>query len=225
MKQNHELAIIDSWYINSGPWIEAVHGDEIKTRILVTNKAVVDVILELNPRDVLDAGCGEGWLVRDLERNGIDALGIDAIPRFVESAISEGKGRFLTLAYNELCNASPGESFDVLVCNFSLFGKESVSSLFRIAPQLLNKEGSFVVQTLHPVQVQNGEKWSEGWRNGSWDGFNTNFSKPAPWYFRTLESWKDLFKEAGFGSLNIVEPINPETGEPASMIFVGSLCG
>ena len=220
MEKEPESAIIDSWRKNVAPWIRAVRQEEIESRNLVTNQAVLDAIVSRTPTNVLDIGCGEGWLVRALVDKGIDAMGIDAIPEFIESANQAGKGRFKTLSYEE-CSISPiGNTFDMLVCNFSLFGDASVNTVFESAKSLLNSDGSLLVQTLHPESIQQ-DATKDGWREGSWQGFSSDFQDPAPWYFRSTASWKQLFQRTGFALLDIIEPCNPRTGRPASIIFIG----
>ena len=221
MDDKLESEIIESWSRNVDPWIRAIRSHEIESRNLVTNRAVIEAVLGLDPRTVLDIGCGEGWLVRELENKGIDVLGIDAIPEFIEAAKSEGNGRYRTLNYGELSFATVGEKFDVLVCNFSLFGDESVLSLFRSAAELLNNGGSLIIQTLHPTYAAGEGQTEDGWRSGSWEGFNGEFRDPVPWYFRSTESWKSLFTQFGFESLDRIEPVIPETELPASIIFSG----
>ncbi len=46
------------------------------------------------------------------------------------------------------------------------------------------------------------------------------FTDPAPWYFRTVESWIKLLRDSGFDILESREPIHPGTGKPVSIIFV-----
>ncbi len=53
--------------------------------------------------------------------------------------------------------------------------------------------------------------------------FKQEFKDPAPWYFRTIEAWKNLYLECDFKLNEIVEPLNPKTDRPASIIFVGAL--
>lgn len=64
--------------------------------------------------------------------------------------------------------------------------------------------------------------WTAG-EKGSWVGFNNSFTNPAPWYFRTLETWKNLFLKNGFALNKIIEPLNAATNKAASVIFVGQL--
>lgn len=221
MDKESENKIIDSWYRNAEPWIRAVREGEIESRVLVTNKAILDAVVDLHPSTVLDVGCGEGWLVRELQSEGIDVLGVDAVPALIESAEKAGKGRFRILTYEELSFTTIGEKFDVLVCNFSLFGKESVFSVFRAASDLLNHQGALVVQTLHPTHSIGDEQTQEGWKEGSWEGFSNVFQDPAPWYFRAIDSWKTLFCQNGFDISTLIEPVNPKTGLPASIIYIG----
>jgi hypothetical protein len=60
----------------------------------------------------------------------------------------------------------------------------------------------------------------DGWREGSWSGFSSDFTDPPPWYFRTLESWVRLFSQNGLHLLELREPIHPTTGKPASALFI-----
>ena len=220
MNKYSDQKIIDSWKKNVQPWVVAVRTDEIESRLLVTNKAIIDAVLSQSPKTVLDVGCGEGWLVRELNKVGIKSLGIDAVPKLIEYAQKAGGGRFKVITYESLSSAEIEEKFDVIVCNFSLLGNESVSHLFQQAPLLLNEGGSLIVQTINPL-TESREQYKDGWREGSWVGFNHKFRDPAPWYFRTLETWEILFLNNGFKLSKMLEPLNKKTKMSASVIFIG----
>jgi len=224
MEQKSDQKIIDSWKNNVDPWVDAIRDGEIESRVLITNNAIVDAILKSKPQTVLDLGCGEGWLVRELENTGVRSSGVDVVPEFIEVARRLGSGRFECVSYEniavELTQKFNQERFDIVVCNFSLLGKESVENLFKQVHPLLNDAGLFIVQTIHPLHCGDG-KYEDAWREGSWTGFSEKFSDPAPWYFRTLETWKALFSNNDFRLNEIIEPINPNTKKPASIIFVG----
>jgi 2-polyprenyl-3-methyl-5-hydroxy-6-metoxy-1,4-benzoquinol methylase len=215
--------IVDSWLKNAEPWVTAIRNNEIESRNLITNKALTDTIILKTPKTVLDIGCGEGWLARELNKNGISTLGIDIVPELIEAANNEGGGIFKLVSYDDLVHGAIKDKFDMIVCNFSLLGNESVTNLFQYLPQILNDEGCIIIQTIHPV-IECGEfKYEDGWRKGSWAGFNDKFTNPPPWYFRTLDTWKKLFVLNGFNLNETIEPINPKTQEPASVIFIGEL--
>lgn len=110
-------------------------------------------------------------------------------------------------------------------CNFSLLGKQSVEALCKAVPALLNPQGSLIVQTLHPAAACGDLPHEDGWSQGSWDGCGQDFSDPAPWYFRTLESWLRLFADSGLRLLELREPLHPMTHNPVSMIFIAANSG
>lgn len=116
-------------------------------------------------------------------------------------------------------------SVDLAVANFSLIGRESVDRLLGYGPRLLTPGGTLVIQTLHPVVATGNAPYEDGWREGSWAGFGADFSDPAPWYFRTTESWVRLLVASGFRLLELREPLHPISGKPASLIFVAEAAG
>ena len=215
-----DARIVDSWRKNASPWTTAVRENQIASRALVTNKAIVDAVLSRSPRTVLDIGCGEGWLARALAEHGVSAVGVDVVPALIEQARKAGGGEFRISSYEDIAAGRLDVSVDLVVANFSLIGKESVEGVIRRAPSLLNSRGSLVIQTLHPVASCGDESYADGWRTGSWAGFSEEFSDPAPWYFRTMESWEVLLADSGFTILETREPVHPETGKPASVIFI-----
>ncbi|MEZ5524410.1 MAG: class I SAM-dependent methyltransferase [Pseudomonadales bacterium] len=218
MSKNEEQRIVASWHRNADAWTRAVREQEITSRRLITDTAILQTILRLAPETVLDIGCGEGWLVRALMERNIGASGVDCVPALIANAEQAG-GRFQCLSYADLAVGKMSSRYDLAVCNFSLFGDQSVRQLFKAVPDLLVAGGYFVVQTLHPVaSCVNGE-YRDGWQQGSWAGFSRQFVDPAPWYFRTKASWLALFHEHGFNVENVQEPVNPETGSECAMIF------
>lgn len=212
--------ILDSWSKNACQWSEAVRKGKIESRRLVTNDAIVEAILKRSPQSVLDVGCGEGWLVRELADKVAHVSGVDVVPGLIERAQNAGGGSFYVASYDEIARGALDGLSDLVVCNFSLLGKESVETLFKAVPSILAPNGAFIVQTLHPLVSCGNSPYQDGWREGSWDGFGPDFKDPAPWYFRTLSSWVTLFRRSGFRLLEISEPVHPKTHKPASVIFI-----
>ena len=215
-----DAKIVDSWGRNAAPWTTAVRGQQIESRRLVTDRAIVEATLARSPRSVLDIGCGEGWLARALAASGIEVIGIDAISALIEQARQAGGGDFRVMSYEDVAAGELKLSVDAAVCNFALLGNESVAGLFGVARSLLKPHGMFLVQTLHPVIACGDHPYQDGWRAGSWAGFSADFNDAAPWYFRTMESWIRLFQEHGLRLLEIREPLHPQTQKPASVIFM-----
>ena len=218
-----DAKIVDSWVRNASPWTIAVRTGQIESRKLITDRAIVDAVLSRAPSAVLDLGCGEGWLARELAAKGIDVTGIDVVPDLIKQAQSAGQGNFRVMGYEKIAAGQLQLCVDAVVCNFALLGRASVEGVIKAMPSLLKAHGSFIVQTLHPHLACGDAPYRDGWRAGSWSGFSSDFTDPAPWYFRTLESWIKLFVDSGFQRLEIREPIHPITQKPASLILIANL--
>jgi 2-polyprenyl-3-methyl-5-hydroxy-6-metoxy-1,4-benzoquinol methylase len=218
-----DARIVDSWRKNAAPWIRAVRNRAIESRRLVTDQAIIDAVLSYAPRSLLDIGCGEGWLIRALASSGMQLIGIDVVPALIDSARAAGGGEFHIASYEDIARGKIRCVADVAVCNFSLLGKESVEATLAAIPSLLTPRGSFIVQTLHPLLACGADAYRDGWREGSWDGFGAEFSEPAPWYFRTLGSWLEVFRRHDLRLLELREPLHPTTASPVSAIFIADV--
>lgn len=220
--ERQEETILRAWSVNAEAWTKAVRSGRIDSRARATDEAVISAVLDHRSRgSVLDVGCGEGWLARALAARGMDVTGVDAIPALIERARAAGGGAFRVLSYEALGNGEFSDKFDVVVCNFSLLGQRSAEAVVSAAPALLNPNGVFIVQTLHPCSVGDELPYRDGWRQGSWAGCGPGFAEPAPWYFRTLGAWVALFSSHGLRLLELREPPDVHAGRPASLILVG----
>lgn len=213
-----EEQVLARWHQNASPWITAIRNQEISSRKLATDQAIVSAVLATRASTVLDVGCGEGWLVRALEKLGMSARGVDAVPALIDEAARLG-GEFAVASYEDIAAGKMPWTADAVCCNFALIGKESVEQLFRCVPSLLQPQGHFIVQTLHSQEACGDQPYEDGWREGSWTGFNSAFKDAPRWYFRTLESWRKLFADSGLQLVSESWPIHPTTGRPASVVF------
>ncbi|HEV3049667.1 MAG TPA: methyltransferase domain-containing protein, partial [Longimicrobium sp.] len=99
---DREAALIWSWMANADAWTRAVREGRIPSRRLATDAAVVQAVAELEPKRVLDLGCGEGWLMRALAERGIETIGLDVSLELLMAAEETGGGRYRCCSYEEL---------------------------------------------------------------------------------------------------------------------------
>lgn len=220
-----EEHILETWQQNAAPWVKAIAGGEIESRLLVTNEAILKTVLSLSPKHLWDIGCGEGWLCRSLAANGISCTGTDAIPALVEAAREKQGGSFEVLSYEAITTAKAiAFGANLFLFNFSLFGAVQVEELLQKLQPALPANGHLVIQTLHPFTACGDAPYESGWREGSWSGFSQDFVNPAPWYFRTMGDWLTMMVNTGFRVNKLEEPLHPKTGKPVSLIITASVC-
>ncbi|MDT0496735.1 class I SAM-dependent methyltransferase [Algiphilus sp. W345] len=216
-----DVGILAAWASNAEPWTQAVREARIASRREVTDQAIVDAVLACGAREVLDLGCGEGWLARRLSQAGLRVTGVDAVAALVESARQSGGGEFHEMSYETLANGALPRQFDALVANFSLLGEQSVDGLIAAVPGLLNPGGWLLIQTLHPLLACDEQHpYVDGWRDGTWAGISGGFSRPAPWYFRTLHNWCELLNRGALQLVELREPRADTATPPASLLLV-----
>ena len=214
--------ILESWQQNAENWIHAVDNEEIESRKLATNQAIVEAIRLHQPKSMLDLGCGEGWLTRELNANGIPTLGVDGTAALIEYAQKKGKGNYQACSYEQVIegHALIGEPFDGIVINFGLFLKEEVALLLGALKKRLAPHGKVFIQSLHPTALLGQGAYQSRWEPDSWAGLSKQFTQPHPWYNRTFGDWIRLFRRAGLKIFDLQEPLHPQTLKPVSVIFV-----
>jgi len=217
---DYSAKIIESWNVNAEKWITTINNEEIESRKLVTNKAIIDAIMEHHPASIIDIGCGEGWLARALQKKGLSVFGIDGVASLIKNAIDKGGEHFAVCNYKDLAAGKLKNKnlFAAAVINFALIDKEETEELLHYLPAMLKQNGILFIQTLHPIFLV--EEYKTGWKEGSWNGMKQNFTMPYKWYFRTIEDWVHLFSVSGFYVECLKEPLHPVTLKPASLIFI-----
>lgn len=218
-----ESHILHSWALNARNWIQTIDNNEIESRKVATNRAIVEAIQRHQPRKVLDLGCGEGWLTRELISRGIETVGVDGTPALIEDARKKGPGAFQLRTYEEIIAGEPleGEPFDAVAINFGLFGKESTEKLLKALKGSLAPGGLILIQTLHPFGLlEQGKAYVSHWETDSWAGLKGDYQEPHQWYYRSIGDWVALFNRLGLGLRELREPLNPGTGKPVSLVFV-----
>lgn len=213
-------ALEQSWISNAANWTRAVREGLIPSRKAGTDAAIVGTIVARRPRRVLDVGCGEGWLCRRLRLlTGCETTGIDSSPDLVRDAFAtDPTGRYLVLRYADLIAGRHelGGGFDVVAFNYALF-EEDLAPLLTAARDLLTPSGAVIVQTLHPNAFPAA---AEGWRTEDFAAFQNKSWTPMPWYYRSLQSWRQTIGRAGLAIIETREPKAQPDGPPLSLLMI-----
>lgn len=210
--------MIEFWNENAKKWEDVVSVAGISSR-RITNPAILREVLNHSPKTVLDIGCGEGWLCRELEERGLEVVGIDGSERLIELCKEKSNGTYHRFSYQDLQNGlwQNPHKFDLITLNFALLEKDIEALLIKLQ-DYLHENGRIIIQTLHPCFAL--EAYKSDWQSEDFKQTGVNFAGEMPWYGRTLGDWVTVFTHSKLVLERFLEPINPEKGSPASAIFV-----
>ncbi len=208
---------IASWRENAERWTAAVRGRTIASRRDATDAAILSAARAGRLGKALDVGCGEGWLCRELSREAVEIVGVDASSELISCAREAGGTSYHVLSYAELAEtpATAGYDFDTIICNFSLLD-DKVDALLDALATISTSKARLLIQTLHPVALT---PYEDGWRVERFDGFGDAGWAPMPYYARTLASWVDALAP-NWALKRIIEPKAPSAETPASQLLV-----
>jgi 2-polyprenyl-3-methyl-5-hydroxy-6-metoxy-1,4-benzoquinol methylase len=223
-----------SWESNASAWTDAVRNGRIPSRRVATDAAVVTAcerVLATKPSArVLDVGCGEGWLSRRLVSRSTEVVGIDASAALIDTARRASPPpdgvalRYEVVDYEDLRSDASRVAgpFNLIVCNYALLDDAAASTLAALRARL-ERDGSVVVQTVHPWVAAGDGPYEDGWRVETFSSFEQPFPSTMPWHFRTLASWLRQIHAAGLQVSELEEPLDPETRRPLSLLITARL--
>lgn len=213
--------IIASWNQNSQAWITTLDNGYIESRKVATNAAILEAVLRHHPRKVLDMGCGEGWLCRQLDDQGVETLGIDCAETLIANAADKRRLRFVCASYEQLLEGEPvvTEKFEVIVFNYALFGEAHTPAILQLVQHWLEPGGRVIIQTLDPQHPAFADFTEARWIQEDWAAMQTVYPSAMPWFYRPLPDWLDLFEQLGYSLENTTPVAHPEHKSRISVIF------
>ena len=116
--------------------------------------ALLKVMGKCRGKEVLDLGCGSGYLSRRLARSGAKVTAVDATSRMIKNARAHDPGNLLEIRYihadaSKLDRVS-SSSFDLVFANMSLMDIEDAGGAIGEVSRVLRRGGRFVASLSHP---------------------------------------------------------------------------
>lgn len=205
---------------NAGNWLTTIDDKEIPSRVW-TNPAIVSAARTLKPQSVLDVGCGEGWLLRALGETTQDykpalvRVGCDGVSDFISAARQKDPdGKYVTASYDDLRSGTKLGQFELIIFNYSLFGKEEVVDLLRSMLHAVKPNGHLLIQTIHDSVFPDPGRWLLE----DWQSMKGNYEGSYSWYYRSLGEWESDLEESGWSVVRCTETAKPD-GQKLSYIF------
>jgi 2-polyprenyl-3-methyl-5-hydroxy-6-metoxy-1,4-benzoquinol methylase len=219
---------IAAWDSNAEAWAERVRTGTDHNRVHVLDPATLDLLGNVEGKQVLDLGCGEGRFCRILAERGASLTGVDLSSRMIELARQAEAQDALGVTYHvaDAAHVSflPDNSYDVVLAYLSLFDVPDYQSAIREAARVLVPSGRFVFSISHPCFTMPGAGWETRYPNSFrdqdrlfykvddylparsyevtiWPTFN-----PIVNHHRPLSDYAHALKAAGFVIRDILEP-------------------
>ncbi len=150
---DHTDPSLSTYDENADFWVQIIRGNHDRYRTGLTNNAVLNAIGPADGLKVVDAGCGEGYMARELASQGANVLGVDSSTNLIQAATA--------LANTD--NASPqfrvgdvadlpieNSTQDLVVCNHLLNDLPDPQGPIREFARILSPGGRIVILMLHP---------------------------------------------------------------------------
>jgi len=144
-------------------WSATYDSDENLTRDL-DQKVTRDVLANLQFNSILELGCGTGKNTVFLAQIGTRVHALDFSEGMIEKAKKKVQAENVRFSVADLTQKWPCEnrSYDLIVCNLVLEHIEDLSFIFSEAFRVLEEEGRFLINELHPFRQYEGKKASFG---------------------------------------------------------------
>jgi ubiquinone/menaquinone biosynthesis C-methylase UbiE len=194
----------------------------------IINPCLMDLVGEATGKTVLDLGCGEGHLARqlvDMTSRQIRIIAVDASAKMIQIAKEKSAGYANCVTFQQAdagdLSEIRGDSFDITICNMALMDIKNYRQVIQEVSRTLKPTGVFVFSILHPCFFTPGSEWlrDEGGRITAWkvDNYHlglawksvvkSKMNKATYYFHRTLEDYCSVLGECGFAIVSIREPI------------------
>ena len=221
--------IIGGWDRNAEKVADYIgrYGDRNK-EILLTPR-VLDWLGEIQDLEVLDAGCGEGFLCRLLAERGARVTGIDFSHNMLKIAGKRTPPE-LNVCYRQLnlenLDPIPKASFDLIVSLLALQDVPDYQAVLRELSRVLKPGGRFFLAFTHPCFTSDGS-WvrDESGNKLHWKTDRYFLEREVEMrldpdsddnpigFHRTLTRYYRAIREAGF----IIQDLNEPTPNPEAI--------
>lgn len=215
---------IKDWNQVAGCYMEFAGADDF---INCQFKAVLwESLGDIRGLQVLDLGCGPGWLSQQLHEAGAKVLGIDGSSKLIKAAqVSYPNVEFLE---HDLSLGLPpvGRSFDRIVANMVLMDIPDLTPLIQSVREVLCPQGKFIFTMPHPCFFNMKSQRDE---DGQLYKKVTGYLKPEIWrmegfgghnhYHRSLTYYFDHLRTNRLAVTRLFEPEQAvQTEKPAEVL-------
>ena len=158
MPSKHDLAA--QWTSGAQNWIDRIRARGDTSRENLLDDWMLEAVGDVEGRDVIDLGCGEGRFCRMLAVRGARVTGIDLCEPMVAAAQASRSSPRENYAVGDMENLRgiAAGAFDLAVSYITLVDVHDMTAALREAFRVLRPNGRFIACNLAPM-VTAGNTW------------------------------------------------------------------
>ena len=227
--------IRDQWESNAEAFSGLIVGEGTPHHKKILHPCVEELLGDVKGKQLLDAGCGEGYLARYYAKKGAIVTAIDLSQRLIETSehLTDDEGVTIDYRVDNVCyiESVPDGEFDLILSNLVLLNVPGLDDAIREFQRVLKVGGILVFSIVHPAfnfygpgSWEMGEKDPDTKRREGlyfkvdryfeeeeyeryWKTKQGDkFPEPISFFHRTLSTYLNSLSSAGFRLLEFVEP-------------------
>jgi len=180
-------------------------------------KPIMDELIgNVQGKNILDLGCGDGNYGRELLDKGAEAYtGIEGSKNMSNLAIEKLSGTNSKIIHQDIVDSNFGvEKYDLVLSRLVLHYIVDLTSLLQKIERSMIRNGYFVCSLEHPVITSCYDAYHSKAKRKNWivDNYFTSGERVNTWngkdvikYHKTLEEYWSLFKQSNFDIIEIRE--------------------
>ena len=223
MKDEYER-IKDSWNEKADDWHIQVGDEGDRNRRQNSDPFLWEFLgNNIENKQILDAGCGTGYLCRKLTQKNAIVTGVDISDKMIEIAKNLANRSSLPGTYlvDSISNLSELQTnyFDIIISNYVLQDTPEIEPVLQSFHRVLKASGRVIIVITHPCFPQSDftklredgtvhYKWEHSYLDNRrivdepWGHFKSKFI----FYHRSLSHYWKMFKKCGFIVMGFDEP-------------------
>ena len=157
-------SVREQWDHNAEGWNHSQRAGLDTYRTSLHGPALVKLVGDVDGKELLDLGCGEGYFSREMAQRGATVTGIDLSPNQLQHAAAHESEKPLGITFREM-NASDlaeefgEEAFDVVTACMSLMDMPEPDRAISAAADVLKPGGRLVFSITHPCFQTPYREW------------------------------------------------------------------